>query len=170
MKKVIHVDLNDNEIFKKEKLSAHIEPVLHRAFSIFLVNKNKILIQKRAKTKYHSAGLWANACCSHPETNNIFEEAQSRLFEELGITEKINLKEIYSFIYFAKLENLYEYELDHVLVGNYSGNVEINKEEAEEYMWITIENLEKELIESPKKFAPWFLICAPNVIKYLKNN
>ena len=108
MKKVILVDLNDNPIGKMEKLEAHTLPNLHRAFSIFLIDGNKILIQKRAKTKYHSAGLWANACCSHPETNNIFEDAQKRLFEELGISEKIDLKEINSFIYFAKLESLYE--------------------------------------------------------------
>lgn len=170
MKNVILVDLNDNPVGKMEKIEAHEKPVLHRAFSIFLINENKILIQKRAKTKYHSAGLWANACCSHPETNDIFKEAQSRLFEELGIKEQINLKELYSFVYFAKLENLFEYELDHVLVGNYEGKIEINEEEAEEYMWVTVESLEKELIKNPKKFAPWFLICAPKVIKYLKNN
>ena len=165
---VVAVDLNDNEIKKVEKIRAHKQAILHRAFSIFLVNQNKILIQKRAKTKYHSPSLWANACCSHPISQNVKEEANARLYQELGINEKINLKEIFSFIYFTKLENLFEYEFDHVFIGNYYGKIKLNKNEAEKYCWIKIEKLEKMLIKKPKMFANWFLICAPVVINYLK--
>lgn len=168
-KEVLVVDLNDNPIKKVEKLSAHKKPILHRAFSVFLIDGSKILIQKRAKTKYHSPSLWANACCSHPLTADISFEANLRLKEELGISKTIPLEELFSFVYFANLGAIFEYELDHVLLGNYSGKISINPEEAEKFEWIEISKLEKQLETNPKKFAPWFLICAPKVIEIIKN-
>lgn len=167
--KVILVDFNDNPIKIVNKISAHKTPKLHRAFSIFLVNGNKMLIQKRAKTKYHSPSLWANACCSHPLSNNFFAEANTRLAEELGITQELEFEELFSFIYFANLGNLFEFELDHVLISSYAGKIVLNQDEAEKFEWIEIPKLEKQMIKNPRKFAPWFLICAPKVIKILKN-
>lgn len=167
--KVLLVDFNDNPIKKVDKISAHKTPKLHRAFSIFLVNGNEMLIQKRAKTKYHSPSLWANACCSHPLSSNIFAEANNRLAEELGITQELEFEELFSFIYFANLGNLFEFELDHVLISNYTGKIVLNKKEAEKFEWIEIPKLEKQMIKNPREFAPWFLICAPKVIKTLKN-
>lgn len=167
-KSVLLVDLADNPIKQIEKLKAHKRPILHRAFSVFLYNENKILIQRRAKTKYHSPSLWANACCSHPITNDIISEANVRLKEELGIKEKVELKPLFSFVYYAKLENVYEYELDHVLVGNYCGKIKLNKTEADKFKWVEVRTLEKLLVSKPNVFAPWFLICAPRVIKHLK--
>ena len=166
---VLSVDLNDVPIKKIEKLSAHEKPTLHRAFSVFLLSGNKILIQRRAKTKYHSPSLWANACCSHPLSENIISEAKTRLSQELGIEEEVNLKEAFSFIYFFILKNLFEYEFDHVLVGNYSGEIKLNPNEADKFRWVEIEKLKRELVKNPKKFAPWFLICAPMLIKKLAN-
>ena len=166
---VLSVDLNDRPIKKIEKLSAHKKAILHRAFSVFLINGNKILIQRRAKTKYHSPSLWANACCSHPLSEDIISEAKTRLSQELGIEEEVNLKEAFSFIYFSSLKNLFEYEFDHVLVGQYSGKIKLNPSEADKFRWVEIEKLEKELVRCPKKFAPWFLICAPMLIKKLAN-
>ena len=117
-KKVVLVDINNNPIGEMEKLSAHKKPILHRAFSVFLKNKKgEILIQKRADNKYHSGGLWANACCSHPEDVNksTLQSASERLIEELNI-EGVELKELFSFIYLAKYkEDLFEYEYDTVL-------------------------------------------------------
>ena len=110
---VVMVDINDNVIGAKEKLKAHETPALHRAFSIFLYNsKSQMLIQKRANNKYHSGGLWSNACCSHPQINeDIKEGALERLENEIGI--KTNIEEIFSFIYMNKFnDNLYEYEYD----------------------------------------------------------
>ena len=166
---VLSVDLNDRPLKRVEKMSAHERPTLHRAFSVFLINGNKILIQRRAKTKYHSPSLWANACCSHPLSEDIISEAKTRLSQELGIEGEVDLKEAFSFIYFSKLGTLFEYEFDHVLVGQYSGKIKLNPSEADKFRWVEIEKLEKELVRHPKKFAPWFLICAPMLIKKLAN-
>ena len=164
------VDIFDNELGEITKQEAHSSPVLHRAFSVFLVNdNNEILIQKRAKNKYHSGGLWANACCSHPAPKeDVVLSAQKRLSEELGVSTE--LKELFSFVYLHKFDdNLFEYEYDHVLLGKYNGQVELNKEEASECLWISPEQLAKALRQTPQKFASWFLICAPKVLSMLKN-
>lgn len=168
---LVKVDIFDNELGETTKQEAHSSPVLHRAFSVFLINdKNEVLIQKRAKNKYHSGGLWANACCSHPAPGeDVILSAESRLNEELGISTE--LKELFTFVYLHKFEeNLFEYEYDHVLLGKYNGQVELNKEEASECLWISVEQLSKALLLTPQKFASWFLICAPKVLEYIKNN
>lgn len=165
---LILVDIFDNEIGRTTKEKAHSKPLLHRAFSIFLYHDNKLLIQQRAFSKYHSGGLWANACCSHPRTNDLLADAKKRLKEEVNIRCD-NLKEIFSFIYLTKFnDKLYEYEYDHVIVGEYNGEVKINKEEVNDFKWIDLDTLSNDLITNPDKFATWFLICAPTVIKYLK--
>lgn len=167
---VVLVDVYDKEIRSETKTNAHKQPLLHRAFSIFLYNsKKEILIQKRAANKYHSPNLWANACCSHPKKGeNITDSAKERLKDEIGVNTKI--KELFSFIYLNKFnDDLYEYEYDHVFLGKYDGNVTLNEEEASETKWTTIEDLEKDLTENPLKYASWFIICAPKVLSYLKN-
>ena len=86
MEKIIKVDINDNYVGEIEKLDAHTQPILHRAFSVFLYNGDKILIQRRAKNKYHSGGLWANSCCSHPRANKTFlQSVKERLKEEFKV-------------------------------------------------------------------------------------
>ncbi len=169
MKNLIAVDIFDNPIGKISKTEAHKKPILHRAFSVFLYNNDKILIQQRALDKYHSGGLWANTCCSHPRSNDIKKDASLRLKEEIGADLSAeNLQEIFSFTYMTKFaDNLYEYEFDHVLVGEYSGDFVINKEEVNDLIWVDIKTLSEELQHSPQKFASWFLICAPKVIAYL---
>ena len=168
---IVKVDIFDNEIGEIEKMEAHFKPVLHRAFSVFIVNdKNEMLIQKRAEHKYHSAGLWANACCSHPRSGeNVIESAKERMVDEIGIV--CNLEELFSFNYLSKYnENLYEYEVDHVLLGKYNGEVSLNKEEASEFRWVDVDSLAKEMLEEPQKFATWFITSAPRVISLLKLN
>lgn len=173
MENIIKVDIDDNQIGEVEKLEAHLTPILHRAFSVFLYNGNKILLQRRAFGKYHSGGLWANTCCSHPRPNLTFmQSVANRLEFELGIKDACNLKEIFSFTYLSKYnDNLYEYEYDHVLVGEYDINktVNFNKEEICDLKWVDISDLKKDLVANPTKYATWFLICAPKVIKYLQN-
>lgn len=167
---VVLVDVNDKEIGITTKEKAHKTPLLHRAFSVFICNKNKeILIQKRAPNKYHSPNLWANACCSHPRKGeDVRESAIERLKDEVGISTDI--KELFSFTYLNKFsDTLYEYELDHVFLGYYDGDIILNTEEASETKWITINDLEKDLTENPLKYASWFIICAPKVLSYLKN-
>lgn len=168
MDELILVDIYDREIGSAEKAYAHEKGLLHRAFSVFLVNGNKMLIQKRNVDKYHSGGLWANACCSHPRKGETLECAvHRRMAEELGIDCEV--KEVFSFTYrTAFAENLYEYEFDHVLLGSYDGPVSLNEEEASEYRWIDIGELGDELVTHPERYSSWFLIAAPRVIKLVE--
>lgn len=165
---LILVDMRDHEIGSIGKMAAHSQGKLHRAFSIFIIHDNKMLIQRRSKEKYHSGGKWANACCSHMRVGEKLEESvHRRLSEELGID--CELKEIYSFTYYSKYkENLAEYEYDHVFVGDYYGQVFPNPEEIEEIEWIEIEELEKRVIQKPDSFATWFLIAVSKVIAYIQ--
>ena len=171
MEQILKVDLNGNTIGIIEKLEAHKTPVLHKAFSVFLINENKMLIQRRAKNKYHSSLLWTNSCCSHPRANLTFDESvKNRLYEELGITKQVGLTKLFDFTYLTKFnDNLFEYEHDTVLVGEYNGEINFNKQEIEEVEWIDIDILQKQLVTNPLEFSSWFLICAPKVIEYLKN-
>ena len=171
MESIIKVDIDDKELGEIEKLQAHKTPILHRAFSVFLVDGDMMLIQKRAFSKYHSGGKWANACCSHPRPNMKFlDSVYNRLELELGIKDKIPLNEIFSFTYLSKYaDDLYEYEFDHVLVGEYSMKKPIyfNNEEIAETKWIKISDLKQDLITNPQNYATWFIIFAPKVFKFL---
>jgi len=162
---VIIVDKNDNQIGTEEKIAAHRKGLLHRCFSIFLFNsKGELLLQKRAKGKYHSGGLWSNTCCSHPRPNkNLKKEAQRRLKEEMGI--EVDLKEIFTFIYKAKLGDLIEYEFDHVFFGEFDGNPKPNPEEAEDWKWIKTEKLKKDVKENPDKYTHWFKLILNRALK-----
>ena len=171
MENIILVDTQDNELGAIEKLQAHKKPLLHRAFSVFLYNdKKQILIQQRALNKYHSGGLWANSCCSHPRYGISFSESViNRVKFELGI-DIVKFKEIFSFTYLTKFEDgLFEYEFDHVLVSKYNGDINFNQDEIKDAKWIDLSDLKKDLLLNPTHYASWFLICAPKVIDYLNN-
>lgn len=157
LEKVIRVDYLDMPVGEATKEAAHKEGLLHRAFSIFIRNGNKMLIQKRADGKYHSGGLWTNACCSHPRPDEDINEAiHRRLVEELGFD--CSLSEVGSFVYFREFSrDLYEYEYDHVFLGEYGGEVELNPEEASEYQWILISDLIKWVEKKPQDFTAWFI-------------
>ena len=142
-----------------EKMQAHENGILHRAFSVFLYNsKGEMLLQKRAAEKYHSPNQWTNACCSHPRIEETYEQAaKRRIKEELGID--CELEEKFWFIYKADVgQNLWEHELDHVFVGNYEGEFNLNKEEVAEVRYISLENLNIELENNPENFTEWFKI------------
>lgn len=136
MTNVITVDEKDNPIGIEEKLKAHLDGKLHRAFSIFVFNsKGELMLQKRDKNKYHSGGLWSNTCCSHPRPNqDIKEEAENRLKEEMGF--ECNLQEIFSQPYDVKVisqqGDLIEHEFDHIFIGFFDGQAKVNPEEAED--------------------------------------
>ena len=163
--RLILVDLFDRECGYAEKLEVHQKGWLHRAFSVFLINGSQMLIQKRAEHKYHSAGLWANTCCSHPRVDEELDSAlRRRLTKKTGIS--CPTKEVFSFVYRTVFENsLVEYEFDHVFVGNYQGSFQANLEEASEMKWISFEQLADEMVTKPQIFAPWFIIAAPQVMK-----
>ena len=150
------------------KQEAHVEGKLHRAFSVFLTDeKGDILLQRRALTKYHSGGLWTNACCSHP-MGDVISDAVVRLKEELGVESE--LKEIGHFVYRHVFENgMTEYEVDHVLLGQISRSTPLSPapEEADAVEWMSVQELSRQLTEMPWKFTPWFITAAPIVLEYL---
>ena len=156
---VVVVSENDEILGLMEKMNAHENGILHRAFSVFLFNdKGEMLLQKRASGKYHSPNQWTNAVCSHPKIDETYlEGAQRRLNEELGITA--NLTEKFSFIYKADVgQNLWEHELDHVFTGNFEGNFALNEEEVSEVRYISMQQLDEEMNANPEKFTEWFKI------------
>jgi len=149
-------------------MEAHQKALLHRAFSVFIFNsKNEMLLQQRAKNKYHSAGLWTNACCSHPKPNEETKSAaERRLFEELGF--KADLKKIFHFTYKHCFDNgLTEFEFDHVFVGHYNGAILPDKEEVNDYCFMSSDEIGSSLGSHPKKFSPWFLIAFPLVKNWM---
>ena len=156
---VILVDKDDNPIGKSSKIEAHEKNLLHRAFSVFIFNsEGKILMQQRAKDKYHSAGLWTNTCCSHPfPGEDIYAAAYRRLWEEMGI--KTELKYLMKFQYYAPFDNgLTEYEIDSVFIGYCDKKPVINKEEVQAYKYMDFQNIEEDIIENPENYTVWFKI------------
>jgi isopentenyl-diphosphate delta-isomerase len=171
VEQVILVDKDDCEIGVMEKMEAHKQSVLHRAFSVFLFNpQGKMLLQQRALTKYHSAGLWTNTCCSHPRPGETLENAVSRrLIEEMGITTKVF--KAFDFIYQAELpDNLNEYEFDHVFIGNYDADVRPNHLEVANFVYQSIEEVEANLESHPEKYTVWFKIAFPKVVEWYQSN
>ena len=157
---VVLISENDEVLGLMDKMQAHENGLLHRAFSVFLFNeKGEVLLQKRAAEKYHSPNQWTNAVCSHPrEGETYLEGAQRRLKEELGI-EAMELTPKFHFIYKADVGgNLWEHELDHVFTGNYDGNFSLNDEEVSEIRYITMEALDAEMESNPENFTEWFKI------------
>jgi len=165
---VILVDENDQEIGTMEKQEAHEKGLLHRAFSVFVFNENKeLLLQQRALTKYHSAGLWTNTCCSHPRIGETIEQAaHRRLMEEMGFDCDLSTKT--SFIYKAAFENgLTEHEFDHVLVGSFNGEINFNPTEVKKFKWINLEELQIDLLQNNQNYTAWFKIIFDNFKKSL---
>lgn len=157
---VILVDENDNEIGIEEKMKAHEDARLHRAFSIFIFNSNgEMLLQQRACDKYHSGCLWTNACCSHPRPGETVEQAaHRRLMEELGFDT--DMRKAFHFIYKAEFDHgLTEHEFDHVFIGQYDGSINSNPDEVEDFKWIDLETLHKEMKENPDDYTVWFKIA-----------
>jgi len=159
---VVLVDESDHPIGTMEKQAAHEHGgTLHRAFSVFVLDDaGRLLLQKRARSKYHFGGLWTNTCCSHPRPNeSTLAAAQRRLREEMGLD--IPLERRGSFVYKAhdKTSGLTEHELDHVFVGRFTGEPTPNPEEAEGWRWITMDDLRAELAQHPDRFTPWFPIA-----------
>ena len=169
---LILVDENDKPIGTAEKMKAHIEGLLHRAFSVMIFNsKGQLLVQKRAKSKYHSAKLWANSCCGHQRLDEgNMKAAQRRLQEELGFT--CNLIKITELSYSLKLQDgLYEREYTHVFAGIYDGSLELNPDEVSEIKWQIPNDLRRESISKPDQYARWFnLYLTEYYREFFENN
>ena len=169
MEQVILVNEHDEETGIMEKMEAHEKALLHRAISVFIFNnKGEMLLQQRAAKKYHSAGLWTNACCSHPRPGEtVLVAAQRRLNEELGF--KTPLKKIFEFTYKAPFDNgLTEYEFDHVFAGTYNAEIIPNPDEVQDYRYQSMTDIEANLKMAPEQFSVWFIIAFPQIRSWLK--
>mgnify|MGYP000859456175 FL=1 len=164
---VVLVDIFDQALGSAEKLAAHNQGLLHRAFSIFLHDGERLLLQQRAPDKYHSGGLWANTCCSHRRPGEgLAEAAGRRLREETGID--CPLQPAFSFIYRHVFQSgLIEYELDHVLLGRYGGAFSPDPAEIQAMAYLPGQDLARQLLSQPGRFAPWFICAAPRVLALL---
>ena len=168
---VILVNQKDEQIGLMPKLEAHEKAVLHRAFSVFILNsKNEIMLQQRAHHKYHSPLLWTNTCCSHQREGETNIQAGSRrLFEEMGF--ETGLKELFHFIYKAPFDNgLTEHELDHVMIGYYEEEPKINSEEVENWKWMCIEDVRSDMQLHPEVYTVWFKIIFDEFYHYLEEH
>jgi len=157
---IILVDENDNEIGVAEKLVAHKNAQLHRAFSIFIFNrKSELMLQKRARHKYHSGELWTNTCCSHPRPGeNTESAAHRRLKEEMGFD--CPLAEKFHFTYTASFGNgLAENEFDHVFIGTYDQEPRVNSQEASGWRWMNVPDLKKDIDKNPQNYTHWLKIA-----------
>ncbi|WP_163192142.1 isopentenyl-diphosphate Delta-isomerase [Clostridium thermarum] len=165
---IILVDKDDNKIGLMSKKDAHLTGALHRAFSIYVFNsQGEFLLQRRAKTKYHSGGLWSNTCCSHPVPNVPMDElVHHRLMEEMGFD--CHLNKIFCYYYSTSFENnLMEHEYVHVYIGFYDGTPQPNITEAEDWKWMPIDALIDDIRDNPKNYTYWFKKAFKRVLTHL---
>ncbi len=166
MEDIILVDETDNPVGTMEKIEAHQKALLHRAFSVFIFNtKGEMLLQRRAAGKYHSPGLWTNACCSHPRPGeDTHAAALRRLGEELGFTT--DLEKLFTFTYRTEFDNgLTEFEFDHVFVGLYDGVIHPDAGEVSDYCYRPMEEIRSELRSSPQQYTSWFHLALPMLVE-----
>ena len=167
---VILVNENNEQIGTMPKMEAHEKAVLHRAFSVFITNdKGQIMLQQRAASKYHSPLLWTNTCCSHQRVgeSNI-EAGKRRLQEEMGF--QAELKELFSFIYKAPFDNgLTEHEYDHVMLGSFNSEPNINPEEVEAWKWMSPQLVKEDIANNPDDYTAWFKIIFEKFYEHLFN-
>lgn len=171
MHDLILVNEQDEPIGTMEKMEAHRQGRLHRAFSVFLFDdEGNMLLQQRADEKYHSPGLWTNACCSHPMPGeDTLKAAERRLFEELGITTSV--QPVFQFTYRADFENgLIEHEYDHVFFGRYTGVIEPNPMEVKAILYENMNTLRASLQNAPEQYTVWFKIAFPLLEAWMKNH
>src|SRR5690606_13973662 len=165
---VILVNEKDEQIGLMPKMEAHEKALLHRAFSVFVFNdKNELMLQQRALGKYHSPGLWTNTCCSQQrEGESNIEAGKRRLQEEMGFTT--DLEETTSFIYKAPFDNgLTEHEFDHILIGHYNEEPNINPDEVASWKWMSLEAVKADISQHPSLYTEWFKIIFDKFYKHI---
>lgn len=168
---VILVNEQDEQIGTMPKMEAHQKALLHRAFSVFIMNdKGETMLQQRAAHKYHSPLLWTNTCCSHQrvgETNIM--AGKRRLQEEMGFS--VELKELFSFLYKAPFDNgLTEHELDHVMIGTSNNQPEINTDEVADWKWMRPNDIKTDISDNPEAYTAWFKIIFERFYDHLIQN
>jgi isopentenyl-diphosphate Delta-isomerase len=168
---VILVNERDEPTGTMEKMEAHRKGLLHRAFSVFVFNsRGEMLLQQRAEKKYHSGGLWTNACCSHPlPGEHTPDAANRRLREEMGFATKLD--EVFDFVYRHRFENgLIEHEYDHVFTGFYEGMIAPDADEVQDYCYLPMPKIEESLRRNPEKFTAWFLLAFERISEWHKQH
>jgi len=168
---VVLVDSNDNAIGLMPKMEAHEKGVLHRAFSVFILNaKGELMLQQRAAEKYHSPSLWTNTCCSHQrDGETTLDAGKRRLREEMGLETPLQF--LFSFIYKADFDNgLTEHELDHVLLGQSEQAPQINKEEVGDWKWMSLPAIATDMEENPHHYTAWFKIIFNRFNQHINAN
>jgi isopentenyl-diphosphate delta-isomerase len=168
---VILVDQNNQQIGLMPKMEAHEKAALHRAFSVFVMNdKGETMLQQRAADKYHSPLLWTNTCCSHQrDGESNIQAGKRRLQEEMGFV--VELKEVFSFIYKAPFDNgLTEHEYDHVMIGYYNGEPNINLKEVADWKWMLPIEIKNDIIDHPTDYTAWFKIIFEKFYDHLIEN
>lgn len=166
---VILVNENDEQIGVMEKIEAHEKALLHRAFSVFILNdEGELMLQQRALHKYHSPGLWTNTCCSHQrEGESNISAGKRRLQEEMGFVTE--LAEAVSFIYKAPFDNgLTEHEYDHVMLGTYNDEPVINPEEVASWKWMDVQAVKDDIAANPDMYTAWFKIIFDKFYEHIK--
>lgn len=168
---MILVNEADEPIGLMPKMEAHEKALLHRAFSVFVMNdKGETMLQQRAKDKYHSPLLWTNTCCSHQrDGESNIEAGKRRLMEEMGF--QTELKELFSFVYKAPFDNgLTEHEFDHVMMGSYNDSPNINPEEVADWKWMRPSDIKKDIAVQPEQYTVWFKIIFERFYDHLMKN
>lgn len=166
---VVLVNEKDEQVGLMPKLEAHEKAVLHRAFSVFVFNDaGELMMQQRALSKYHSPGLWTNTCCSHQrDGESNIEAGKRRLEEEMGF--QVPLKEVTWFIYKAPFDNgLTEHELDHIMVGQFNGEAQINQDEVAAWKWMPLEAVKQDIENKPELYTAWFKIIFDKYYQHIK--
>ena len=168
MTEVILVNEKDESIGSMEKMEAHRQGLLHRAFSIFIFNKKgEMLLQQRASSKYHSPNLWTNACCSHPlPGESTLDAANRRLQEEMGFVTPLSYA--FTFSYRSAFDNgLIEHEIDHVFTGYYDGDINPDANEVKDFCFMNMNTISESLVQHSHKYTSWFSIAFPKLELHL---
>ena len=165
---VILVDHLDRPTGKMEKLEVHEKGLLHRAVTVYVFNSSgELLLQRRASGKYHCGGLWSNTTCGHPcPAEPTQQAAERRLFEEMGL--ELSLTPVFELSYNLPLSNgLIEHEYGHVYFAVSDDKPTPNPQEADDWCYRSVSEIQRALLEEPQQFTPWFLYTFPRIPAYL---
>lgn len=168
---VLLVNEKDEVVGTMGKMEAHEKALLHRAFSVFVLNKKgEVMLQQRAAHKYHSPGLWTNTCCSHQrEGESNIDAGKRRLDEEMGF--RTELEELFSFIYKAPFDNgLTEHEFDHVMLGYYEDDPDPNPDEVSDWKWMAPDKIRDDMDAKPENYTAWFRIIFDRFHQHIQKN